>query len=266
MAEEEIIKNLEKQVKLTEKKLEGKQVGQLKYPLDENSIKAIILSLENRFDLFDLIFENIWRKIFIWTTFFESLDGYKITTPSGGSITISGESLVLTTGSTAGNEARIQKNPLFQGVVTFYKKNAFRTSIILTSVSEVEGWLTVGNSTLSTPFYGFKINNNVLKGVSYKGSGSTVEEVNLMTISNSITYHLEARYYPNDKIVFYVKQAEDNQNIYNNPMGIITSNLPLPQPISNPQIMDIRFKTTTANSKSLKISFWQYIQSREYNK
>jgi hypothetical protein len=265
MAEEEIIKNLEKQVKLTEKELEGKQVGQLKYPLDENSIKAILLSLENRFDLFDLIFENIWRKIFIWTTFFESLDGYEITTPSGGSITINGENLVLTTGSITGNEVRIQKRPLFQGVVTFYRKNAFRTSIMLTSVTNVEGWLTVGNSNLSTPFYGFRIFNNVLRGVSYKGSGSTVEEINLMTISSSIIYHLEARYYPNDKIVFYAKQAESNQNIYNNPVGIITSNLPLTQPIRNNQIMDIRFRTTNANSKSLSISFWQYIQSREYN-
>jgi hypothetical protein len=38
-----------------------------------------------------------------------------------------------------------------------------------------------------------------------------------------------------------------------------------PQGAVNAYVMDVRLKTTNAVSKTMQLSFWQFIQSREYN-
>jgi hypothetical protein len=236
--------------------------------INDNLIKSVLLALEKNPDFFNLVYENLWRKMFVWSTFFESLDGYNLTVPAGGNINVDGEDLVLNTGATANNEARVLKQPSWQGVSTFFKKNSFRTAFVLNSVSNVEAWLTFGNSAdANAQFYGFKILNNVLKGVSSDGSG-TIKEIDLTTINPNVVYSVEARYYPNEKIVFYVRDP-NLPSIYSKEWGAISDKMPKPQRepqgTVNAYVMDVRLKTTNAVSKTMQLSFWQFIQSREYN-
>jgi len=255
---------IEEDVNLVKKEITERNVPPVNYPLDERTAKVIGLGLNRGLDFFNMIYESIWEDMFFWSTFFESIDGYNQTIPSGGSITNNSEQLILSTGATANNEVRIYKQPEWQGVLTFYKKNAFRTNIVLNSVSNLESWLTVGPSNNSSfSFYGFKIVNNTLKGVSCDGGG-TIQEINLMTISSSTSYNLEARYYPNEKIVFYVKGPNDSIGF--RPAGVITSHLPKAAQAPFYMIIDVRIKTTDANNKTLSMSFWEFMQSREYNK
>ena len=255
---------MEEDVNLVKREIAQRNVPQVSYPLDERTAKVIGSGLDRGLDFFNLVYGNIWEDMFLWSTFFESIDGYGQIISSGGSISNTSDQLVLSTGATANNEVRIYKQPLWQGVLTFYKKNAFRTSIVLNSVSNLESWLTVGPSNNSSfSFYGFKIVNNTLKGVSCDGSGM-IQEVNLITISSSTIYNLDARYYPNEKIVFYVKGPNDAIGF--RPAGVITSHLPKATQVPFNMIIDVRIKTTDSTNKSLSMSFWEFMQSREYNK
>jgi len=263
-AEEELAKakqqlsNVELRLREFEKKEKEKERIQLKYPLDENTIKAIVLGLEGRLDILDLISTNLWRRMFIWATFFESLDGF-FKDPAAN-VTLTHNDIRIITGDVAGNITRVMKQPAWQGVITFYKRNSFRTTFTLTSVSNVEVWLTVGNSEITSPHYGFKVVNNVLKG--FTGDSSSETYVDLQTITTGQVYNVEARYYPNEKVLFFVNPIG---KLYTQPTGIITTTLPPAKAEVNNTLMDIRIKTNDAVNKTIQLSFWQYIQSREYN-
>jgi hypothetical protein len=56
--------------------------------INDNLIKSVLLALEKNPDFFNLVYENLWRKMFVWSTFFESLDGYNLTVPAGGNINV----------------------------------------------------------------------------------------------------------------------------------------------------------------------------------
>lgn len=257
---------LEKTINELDQKIKNREKVQLKYPLDQESLKAIVSALEGKTDTFDLVLELIWRKMFIWETFFESLDGFEKIVSTGASITPEGGQIVFLTGNTAGNFARLYKKPYWQGVSTFFKKNGFRTTFILDSNSNVEAYFTLGENDVDHSHYGFKVVNNVLKGISNSGDGSPDAEVNLLTINSSVVYNIEARYYPKEKIVFYVNyRGSEQASIYEKPAGMITTNLPKDKRTPNRMIMDVQIKTIDGVNKTLKMSYWQFFQSREYN-
>ena len=261
------VSEMERKLSRLEDALTDREKIQLRHPLDEASIKAILLGLGGsiQLDTLELIYENLWRKTFEWTTLFESLDGFGQAGSAGATIELDGDKLLLRTGATSSNFARVYKQPTYQGVITFYKKNGFRTNFLIDSVANVEAWITMGSSDPTQKHYGFKIENNILKGVVGNGSAETYKD--LLTIEANKIYNIEARYYPGEKVIFYVKgpTAPATYNIYAEPIGIITTNLPPNTPVVNLMLMDIRVQTNAAAEKQLYMSFWQFIQSREYN-
>ena len=218
---------------------------------NEQLIQA--LTADTRFT--ELLMERIWSQVFFWATFFESLDGYTQTL-SGGSISIAGTDVVLSTGATSGNSAELIKQPSWQGVSTFYAKNMFRTAAVFNANTAQEIYIVHGS--LSGKYYGFKVSNGTLYGVVNDGTTETTTELQAIAVSTS--YNLEAVYYPKEKILFYVNTGKSRE-----PAGIITSGLMKPEASVNTTIMDVKITTNEAVDKSVQLSFWQFLQSRTYN-
>ena len=215
------------------------------YPPNEDLKNAVNQILDET--LPDKIFDLTWKKMFHWITFFESIDGFALsaTAPTIGSANIS-----LTTSGASGNEVEISKPPLYQGLVTFSQRSAFRTTINLSVVTNQTVYVTVGNKD-STHYYGFKVTNATLFGVTY--DGGTENAVTLATLSAATAYTLEARYNPSDKVVFLVDNIEK---------GASKTNLPSPVVTANAQMMDIRIKANAAEAKTLQASYFEYLQRR----
>ena len=233
----------------------NEEKNQIKTPELSNEGLIRMLALDSNFT--DLLIQRVWRQMFTWATFFESLDGFTDNS-SGGSISIDGTDITLNSSATSGNYAELIKQPNWQGVSTFYAKNMFRTAVVFNSNTNQEAYLVFGN--LSDKYYGFKVSNGTLYGV--VNNGTTETTVELQSISVSTTYNLEAVYYPKDKVVFYVNAG----GIKWEPKGIITSGLMKPEKSVITHIMDIKIKTNENAAKTMQLSFWQYLQSRIYNK
>jgi len=195
----------------------------------------------------DKIFDLIWKKTFHWITLFESLDGFNFT--AGATQSTNGSYVELKTSSTLNNEVEINKQPAWQGLITFSQRSYFRTNISFTDITDQTIYATVGNKG-TTNYYGFKIVADALYGVSYDG---TTEKTILLQTITATTFNLEARYLPSNKIVFLVDSVEK---------GTITVNLPIPVKTSNVQLMDIRIKTTATAVKTIQVSFFEYLQTR----
>ena len=218
-------------------------MSQLNLPLDQQSKKIIERTVDEF--LKDKVFELIWKHTFHYITFFESFDGFS----TSGTATIDKDDVQLTTGATSGNSANIVKTPAWQGLVTFSQQSYWRTTISVSTVTAVTKYFVVG-SLASGSYYGFKIVDDSLKGVSY--DGTTEKTVDLATISTG-TYNLEARYLPSNKIIFLVNAAES---------GVITQNLPLPVVTVNVNFFEFKITTNANAAKTMQFSFFEYLQSR----
>ena len=224
-------------------------MSQLNLPLDQIS-KKIIESTVDEF-LEDKIFDLVWKKTFHWITFFESLDGFNVV---ANAQSIDKDDVAISTSAVNGNSAYVRKTPGYQGLITFSQKSVMRTTFIIDSVANVTVYLVVGG-TSSGEYYGFKVVNDSLKGVSY--DGTTESTVSLQTISANTSYNVEARFSPNDKIIFLVNATE---------RGVLTTNLP--SGISagaeavNVNLIEFKITTNTTAAKELKFSFFEYLQSR----
>ena len=218
---------------------------QLQFPLDQVSKKIIERTVDEFLE--DKIFDLVWKKTFHWITFFESLDGFAVVADVQS---IDHNDVVITTSAVNGNTASVKKQPQWQGLITFSQKSYMRSAFTINSVANVTAYIIIG-STSSGSYYGFKIVNDSLKGVSK--DGTTEKTVDLKTISASTSYNIEARYSPADKIVFLVDAVE---------MGVITQNLP--SRADTPNILPLHFSitTNTTAAKTLQFSFWEYMQAR----
>lgn len=191
------------------------------------------------------IFDLVWKKTFHYLTTFESLDGFTLV----GVPTITGGYIDLTTSNVTNNEIEVDKQPAYQGLITFSERSYFRSNISFSNTTNQTIYLTVGNKDTGN-YYGFKVVNDTLYGVSQ--DGTTEKTILLQTITNTL-YNLEARYMPSDKIVFLVDSVEK---------GTINTNLPTPTLGANVQLMDLRIKTTANEVKTMRASFYEYLQKR----
>lgn len=215
------------------------------YPPSQDLKAAVSQILDE--SLADKIFDTVWKNTFHWITFFESLDGFNFNT--GATLDGSGSHAQLATSNVLNNEVEINKQPSWQGLITFSRKSYFRTNISFTDIADQTIYVTVGNKD-TTNYYGFKVIDASLYGVTYDG---TTEKTVLLQTITATTFNLEARYLPGDKVVFLVESTEK---------GVISSNLPVPLETANIQLMDIRIKTTTTAIKTIQVSFFEYFQAR----
>jgi len=252
------IENLKKEIADLKEK-----IGQLVFPLNVNS-KQILSKTTDEF-IGDKVLNANWDDYFYYMTMFDSIDGFS----SSGQVTIDSGGLILSTTSTINNSANLYKLPNPTAIVSiptntllsWKQPQRIRGNIAMASVSNVTAYITRGvNYGPSYPYFGFKIINNTLYGVSRDNNTDGEAAIALMTISTNTVYIVEARYLPGEKILFYVvnnatKELEQK--------GILTTKLPS---ISNSNVggfYEYFISTQNAAVKQMTASFFEYIQKRD---
>ena len=209
----------------------------------------------------DVIRDILWAKDTNFFTLFESLDGFDVNDGTGTVETgVAGTQLTLTTTAINNEFAELTKKPSQQGLYTFSQSGRFRTNFNTGSVANVTVWIVHGS--LSGQAYGFKIINNSLYGFT-RDSGGTEATVLLQTISASYNYNIEARYMPDQKVVFLADDPTTTPITKIRELGILKTNLPTPAATINSNLLDIKLQTNTTAVKTMTISFFQYNQSRD---
>lgn len=197
----------------------------------------------------DQLFDYQWKKVFHYTSLFESLDGFTIATKGETSqASVDGSQLLLQTEGKIGSYASIAKQPLWQGVITFSQKSNFRTTFVLTNPVNVEFYAGVGS--YMNQGYGFKVANGNLYGFTNNGVG---EKTILLQGAKGDIYTLEARYEPTKQVVFLVNSTEK---------GTLTENLPSGAEVPNRDFMFMRLLTLDETQKVLQSSYFEYLQAR----
>lgn len=219
--------------------------SQLQYPLDTESIMALDKGLDSI--LADKMFDLMWRKMVHVMLWFESLDGYT----TSGTVATDGLVATLTTGNVSGNSAEINKQPTDQGLFVFNQSSRFRTAFNVRSVSAQTIYITYGNKD-SADYYGFKIVDNTLYGVTK--DGTTENAVSLQTIITTPVYNIEARFEPDKGVLFIVDTVQKGKGEKNLPRTNLTG--------ANAQLMDIEITTNENVAKIMDVSFFEYLQKR----
>lgn len=205
---------------------------------------ATVSSAGTQQNIEDLVFDTVWKKMFHYITFFEGLQGFNVL----GNISVDGSQLLFVAGGKDSPVAEITKTPSWQGLVTFSQRERFRTAFTMTTTNNTEAYISVGRHDSQS--YGFKIVNTNIYG--YVNDGKRETLVFLQKISSE-TYGIEARYKPNEIVVFYVNSLEK---------GEIVKGLPSALAVPNYTLMDISFRTTDTFQKSFQVSFFEYLQTR----
>lgn len=231
------------------------------YPLSPSEVVAVQKAIDDY--LPGQLLSLVWKNLFSYRTNFESLSGFSVSTSAGGgSVTLNSDNVNLTTGSTSTNFAELAKDWLDIGIPTFSQPSNFRTSFSFTATpANLTAYIVVGSvQSTGTSYYGFKVVNGTLYGVSSNNGTGAEKTVSLVTGLTDDIYGIEARYIPSKGITFYVGVPGGALADSQSPRGTLTSNLPSPALAVNQSIMDVKIITNTSLAKSLTISYFDYLQ------
>lgn len=250
---QQTLEALSQRVSDLERFQEDKSNHQLTYPIDRPSVDA----LDYATDLFllDKVMNLIWKKLFHYLTTFESLDGFDAL---GVTISTPPAYIAIATTGVSGNESDIYRRATYLAQSTLSQPSNMRTTIYMESVTAVEVYIVVGD--LTDEFYGFKIVNNSLMGVTSQAGTAAEQTRTLLTISAAQAYNIEARFTPNVGISFLVEAK---------PYGSIVDATKLPTGVNgtgvpqvNPILMHMKVKTNSAVIKTMRTTYFQYLQNR----
>ena len=214
------------------------------YPPSVDFKEAVDATLTEK--LPDRIFNLVWKKTFHWITFFESIDGF---TKTAGTTLTSDQYITFLTTNVSGNNQYIEKKPLYQGLITFSQKSYFRSDLYFVNNTAQTIYLIVGQKTGDA--YGFKVINGTIYGVTRNGANEST--ISLGSITAGDDMNLEARYYPNDKVIFLTDSVEK---------GTLSINLPSPANVASQFLFYADITTDEAVAKEMRMSFFQYSQFR----
>jgi hypothetical protein len=158
----------------------------------------------------------------------------------------------LSTSATANDSVETQRIiTLPLATNTFDRNRHFRVAIMLTNIGSSTAYITCGQIS-GNNFFGFKMINGAVYGVSYK-AGQTEQTVNLgFTMTNNIPVILEARLYTGSKIEFYI-----NNFLYS--AYTTTTQMPTGTTGAN-TLMSAKIQTTTTVARTLAVGQWDFIQ------
>lgn len=204
------------------------------------------------------LMDIIWNNYFIFSTFFESLDGWDDLSSAGSSIAITGSSVTLTTDNEENDDAEIFKSVFVADDFSFSKEQRYKTSIQVDSVSEIDCLAIVGKrlagTTYGVSYYGFHLVDDELRGISVFDSNTT--EVVLQDISADTPYELEARLFKN-RLVFLVNGVEKGIITGANVVGDIIG-----QTSDDLLAFTYRVETTDTNAKEMQFSYLEYAMKK----
>ena len=210
-----------------------------------------------RIDLGEL-FDMQWKKLFHWQTLFETLDGFTVYADVKPMLT--GNNLILSTGAFPGSLTEVSKQPTWFGLATFSERSNFRSAFAFpkASLKGETAYIVAGN--LWSNFYGFKIMDTALYGVSSNAGMDGEATVLLANNLEDKAYNIEARYLPNNRVDFHWSGSGDMSL----PAGAMTnaSRLPSVAVVPSNALMHIWVASREMAAKTLQISFFEYLQTR----
>lgn len=245
--------------------------SQLKYPLDQRS-KELIKEVAKE-SMNDDIFDSFWNRNFYYLAVPESFDSWAVT----GTGTYASQELI--TGATSGDTATISSALAYHSFLTFQKRQRFVTYISMDAITTSEAKVGIGRiiagASVSAQFYGFKIVDGAIYGMTDTNGAETTVNLNISVAPNAgadvNVYTLEARYIPNGKILFYVGETK-----YTTADMIVTSRQPTVErgrieltaglyDTEFPEnVVDLNYqiKTTTNATRNLRFTMFEFSQER----
>lgn len=248
------------------------------FPPDQD-FKAATEQSMNEF-LPERILNFLWSSHFYYFSWIESIN--VVATDSGGdTVTLPGAwdtatdgsasfsfgstGAVLSTGATSGSDIALGKRPLSQTVLRWDKIQRFRTAFRISATTNQTGYLIRGGQAISgsgLKYFGFRISGNALQGTVENNNASTRTNLALgVTLSADTTYDVEARLFPGQKVIFYVKNS--TTGIYEQ-KGVITTTgaAGIPTGGATTDFFEFSLVNSAAEAKSMTVSFVEYIQQR----
>jgi len=157
----------------------------------------------------------------------ESLDGSATYVTNSGSVTLDFRGIRLSTGTTAGSRAHVNKGiELAVGYNLFnYRFRALFLCETLNGEVNLTGYVVVGDVRDFTRYVGFKIDTDgKLYGcVCESGSETVVDLAYSIPAGSAVLPPLEARFYPGVKAEFYVGGAKKGETTTGLPSGSATA-------------------------------------------
>lgn len=203
-------------------------------PLDPQLQKSILDFLDEKLPI--KVFDALVSKVNYHETFFESLDGWDNNHTGTGAGAVGTGNLVLSTGTTSGSDAIIFK-PLNNNFLNFRRPQKFKVGFRVSATTNQTGYMVVGNV-----YYGLKISNATLQGVTNPGGGETT--VNLLTLSANTTYEAEIIYNPGFPLLFKVS-GSDRATLAHSLVSVSYSDF----------LFDLEISNTAAENKTLTIYY-----------
>lgn len=221
---------------------------------DQQFKQAVKRTSDDQFAL--QLFDYFWKNSFLWQTYFESLDGFGKT--AGVTLTSDQYISLVTTGAGTNNQ-NIFKQPLYHGYSTFSQKSNIASGFYLSHNTNQTAYIMAGSKT--SQGYGFKIVDGNLYGVTRDNAGNETTLL-LQALSATTKYIIEARYFPNERVVFYVDDPTTSPTTLIRPVGNITTTLPSPSATFNQNLFYADITESSAAVRTLRLTFFKYWQFR----
>jgi len=221
---------------------------QLSYPLDTQSQK-IIKDLVS-----EQIIDILWKEIFYFSTIFESADGLD-EFPAVGGVTVGGALTFVTDGTLNDTIEAYKTKPLD---ISQNKDQRFRVTVAVDEAN-TEAYIVFGdnallNSVTVNSYFGFKIINGTVSGITNNDSTSDTVSLNTTVDDLEDVVTLEAWLdAEKDIVTFYVDGEEKGRTGTGVPSGSY----------DNLDFFSFYLKATTAAVKTLFVYQLEFIQRRD---
>jgi len=186
--------------------------GELKYPLDKNSVDILRRFLEEYSKEF--VFDIVWRDFTYITSLMDSIERYDTTVPAGGSVSVTDQGLVLETGTTAAAQFTANLIARNDRLMQFDKETRFRVILSIDDVDNADLEVTSLEDT-SGGYIGFKVDGGVITGISSDGTSTSSVSLD-KTVIDGEEVELEFRYDPLAKACVFMVNGDERGTIKTN--------------------------------------------------
>lgn len=220
--------------------------SQLQYPLDTES-KAAVRQVVDEI-LVDKAMDIVWNNSH-WMSFIESSVWARSLTNSATVAYVAGTNLA--TGATSGSMAELRTDDQSDTKLLFTSaktQQRIRSQFKMSSgaMNNQVAYIVRGDTSNDT-YYGFMVVDATLYAVTRNGGAQTASV--LRGISADSLYEVEARFYPSNRVVFYVDRTATATISTNIPTGV------------NLQMLgNLSIQNSTTASKAMTVYYYEYLQ------
>lgn len=182
---------------------------------------------------------------------FNSIDGIDQATSGSGSISIDGKLASVTTGTTDGSYARLQKlRARTRTLKTFDKNQVMQTGLRFASIDSTDSYLTVGRIPSGNNGFGFKVDGSDLIGVVHNGTSETTTTL-ISGYGTPNRENLRAELRAGSEVEFFVNGTSQ---------GTISSGLPSGATDYREMFIEANNQASGASETKFELSEWNHIQ------